>query len=337
MESEAGDDPRARAALAWCREWLGQADLRLEPAAADASARRYFRVLDGDGGSRVVMAARGQRPAVAAFVRIAGLLHAAGVHAPEVLASDLERGFLLLTDLGRESYLDALSAGRAPEPLYDAALASLVRWQAATRPGRLPAYDERLLHAELDLFVHWYLGRHCGVEPGGAQRRRLEQGLAQIVARCRGQAAVYVHRDYMPRNLMVAAPQPGVLDFQDAVLGPVSYDPVCLFRDAFLSWPQGFVRDGLQQYWERARAAGLPVPAGFARFWADCQWMGVQRHLKVLGIFARLRYRDGKPRYLEDRARFIGYLRAAAEAEPGLEGVVGEILALAGEGDGCAP
>jgi aminoglycoside/choline kinase family phosphotransferase len=197
----------------------------------------------------------------------------------------------------------------------------LVNWQAATRPGTLPAYDEALLRRELDLFPEWYLGRHLGVHLTEAQRRALEIPFQRILAVNLAEPRVNVHRDYMPRNLMVCDPNPGILDFQDAVIGPISYDVASLFRDAFISWDEERVLDGTIRYWEKARKAGLPVRADFGEFWRDVEWMGLQRHLKVLGIFARLHYRDGKKGYLDDTPRFIGYVRHAI-------GRYGELVAL---------
>jgi aminoglycoside/choline kinase family phosphotransferase len=197
------------------------------------------------------------------------------------------------------------------ERLFGDAITALVAWQAATKPGVLPEYDERLLRRELELFPEWYLARHKAVEITPRLRSTLDAAFAAILANNLAQPRVYVHRDYMPRNLMVAEPNPGILDFQDAVHGPVTYDIACLFRDAFVSWEEERVLDGTIRYWEKARRAGLPVRADFAEFWRDVEWMGLQRHLKVLGIFARLNYRDGKQGYLEDTPRFVGYVRHA--------------------------
>ncbi|MFP4130093.1 MAG: aminoglycoside phosphotransferase family protein [Halorhodospira sp.] len=282
------------------------------------------------GRSWVLMDAPGQQPAVAAFLRVAALLAEAGVHAPQVVAAAPERGLVLLADLGRQTYLAALRGGADPAPLLDAAVGALVRWQAATRPGVLPSYGRETLAAELRLFTDWYLPCCCGISAQRA-RRRLDPYLEALLDRIAEQPQVFVHRDYMPRNLMVCRPLPGVLDFQDAALGPVAYDPVCLLRDAFISWPRAREVATLARYYARALEAGVPVPAAFGAFWSDCQWVGVQRHLKVLGIFARLCYRDGKPGYLADAPRFFGYLRAAAEEEPRLAPLVREALALAGE------
>ena len=302
-------DDRFSALEAWLGEVLDRAPFRLEKASSDASFRRYFRVFT-ESGTRIAMDAPPQREDSAAFVRVAALLREAGLNAPEVLASDLARGFLLVTDLGTRSYLDALREGDVDRLFGDASTA-LVRWQAASRPGVLPEYDEPLLRRELDLFPDWYLHRHLGVELTPAQRESLEAVFRRILDNNLAQARVFVHRDYMPRNLMVAEPNPGILDFQDAVHGPVSYDIACLFRDAFVSWDEERVLDGTIRYWEKARRAGLPVPSDFAQFWRDVEWMGLQRHLKVAGIFARLRHRDGKAGYVEDAPRFIGYIRHA--------------------------
>jgi len=249
------------------------------------------------------------------FVRIAALMRAAGLNTPEVLAQDLERGFLLLTDLGTTTYLSALNDANADE-LFRDAVDALLKLQLASRAGVLPAYDEALLRRELDLFPDWYVARHLGVELNDEQRQTLAETTALIVANNLAQPAVYVHRDYMPRNLMISKPNPGILDFQDAVFGPITYDVASLFKDAFVSWEEARVLDWTVRYWEKARRAGLPVNADFGEFYRDFEWMGLQRHLKVLGIFARINYRDGKPGYLKDTPRFVHYVRAVCERYP---------------------
>jgi hypothetical protein len=304
-------DERFRALEAWLATELGAPPLRIERASTDASFRRYFRVFT-DGPTRIAMDAPPERENTGAFVHVARLMKDAGVHVPEVLGQDLQQGFLLLSDLGTRSYLATLREG-APGKLLDDATTALVRWQAASRPGELPEYDEALLRRELELFPEWYLGRHLGMQLTAAQREALEAVFRAVLARNLAEARVYVHRDFMPRNLMVCEPNPGVLDFQDAVYGPVSYDVACLMRDAFISWEEERVLDVTIRYWEKARAARIPVPDDFAEFWRDVEWMGLQRHLKVLGIFARLCYRDGKCGYLEDTPRFIGYVRSAVK------------------------
>jgi len=246
------------------------------------------------------------------FVRVAALMRAAGVHVPKILAQDLERGFLLLTDLGTTSYLQALDATNADE-LFRDAIDALIKLQLASRPDVLPPYDEALLRREIDLFPQWYIARHLGMTLTADEREALAGAAALVLANNLAQPTVYVHRDYMPRNLMVTEPNPGVLDFQDAVFGPITYDVMSLFKDAFVSWEEERVLDWTARYWEKARRAGLPVSADFGTFYRDFEWMGLQRHLKVLGIFARIRHRDGKPGYVEDAPRFLGYVRGACE------------------------
>ena len=309
-------DVRRDAAQAWVAGKLstdlGAAPFTLTPASADASFRRYWRATLADGRTYVVMDAPPAHEDCRPFVRVARMLQEAGVNAPQVLAQDLSQGFLLLTDLGTRTYLDELSESNAA-PLFADATDALLRWQLATRPGELPPYDEALLRRELNLVPEWYVGRHLRKELSQAQKTALENIFQQLVRSALAQPVVYVHRDYMPRNLMVCEPNPGVLDFQDAVLGPITYDVVSLVRDAFISWEEERVLDCAARYWEKARRASLPVPGDFAEFWRAFEWMGLQRHLKVLGIFARINYRDGKPKYLADTPRFLAYVRATAQ------------------------
>ena len=293
----------------------------LAPASADASFRRYFRATlaerwrgggdAGDARSLIVMDAPPAHEDCRPFVHVARLLAEAGVHAPVVLAEDIDRGFMLLTDLGTTTYANALDAASAPA-LYSDAIDALIRWQRATRAGALPEYDEPLLRRELLLFPDWYVARHLAVDLTPAQRASLARTFDAVLANNLAQPRVFVHRDYHSRNLMLAKPNPGVLDFQDAVHGPVTYDLVSLLRDAYVEWDEERQLDWTVRYWERARAAGLPVHADFGTFWRDFEWMGVQRQLKVLGIFARLNVRDGKSGYLADMPRVLGYVRRAA-------------------------
>ena len=294
----------------WIETRLNASPLALEVASADASFRRYFRVRAA-GISLIAMDAPPEYEDCGRFVRIAALMADANLHVPKVIAQDLERGFLLLSDLGTVSYLQALTEDSA-DRLFGDAIAALLRWQLASKPGVLPPYDEALLARELELFPEWYLQRHLGLALSAAQRQALDAVFALILKSNLAQPAVYVHRDYMPRNLMVCEPNPGVLDFQDAVYGPIAYDVASLFKDAFVSWDEARVLDWTVRYWEKARRAGLPVAADFGSFYRDFEWIGLQRHLKVLGIFARLHYRDGKRGYLEDTPRFVGYVRAVA-------------------------
>lgn len=311
-------DPRAACLSRWLAGELPGRRFSLEPASSDASFRRYFRVRFADAPEcRIAMDAPPETEDCRPFVHVAALLRAAGLNAPRVLAQDLEQGFLLLTDLGRSTYLDMLDDDNADE-LFGAAIDALLAWQGASRPGELPPYDEAALRRELALFPDWYLARHLGVRLTPDERHALDEVFDRLVASALAQGRTFVHRDFMPRNLMVSVPNPGVLDFQDAVIGPVAYDVVSLFKDAFVSWDEERVRDWTAGYWERARRLGLPVRDTFAAFRRDFDWMGVQRHLKVLGIFARIRHRDGKPRYLEDAPRFIRYVREVAGRNPEL-------------------
>ncbi len=298
-------DPRASQAEDWARGILQLAQATFAPASADASFRRYFRIRAG-AQSWIVMDAPPQQEDCRPFVHVAALMRQAGVHVPEILAQDLQQGFLLLSDLGTRTLLDAIDADNA-DAQFGAAIDALIVWQRASRPQVLPPYDEALLRRELELFPDWYLGRHLGVTLDPAGREALEGVFRLLVDNALAQPQVYVHRDYMPRNLMLSDPNPGVLDFQDAVYGPIAYDPISLFKDAFLSWPLSRVEWGLRTYHARAEAAGLAVPP-WPQFRRDCDWIGLQRHLKILGIFARLTLRDGKPKYLADTPRFVRYV-----------------------------
>jgi aminoglycoside/choline kinase family phosphotransferase len=316
----AGSDGRLDALRAWLAEVLPAPLAAIAPASADASFRRYFRLqladamaVPGQGvpvSTLIAMDAPPPREDCRPYVATAKLLAAAGVHAPAVLAMDLEQGFLLLTDLGTRMYLSALNEATAPA-LYADAAATLVRWQLASRDGCLPRYDAVLLRRELDLFPDWYVARHLGVALTPAQTAVLERAFVAILDNNLAQAAVFVHRDYHSRNLMVAEPNPGVLDFQDAVYGPVTYDLVSLLRDAYIDWNEEQQIDWSVRYWQQARAAALPVHEDFGAFWRDFEWMGVQRQLKVLGIFARLMHRDGKDGYIKEMPRVMRYLRGA--------------------------
>lgn len=315
-DSIADTDLRAQTARDWATQQLGLAEAVFAPASADASFRRYFRISDGQR-SWIVMDAPPECENLDPFVAVASLLHRAGLNAPRVLAEDRARGYLLLTDLGRQTFLNVLDASNADVLMGDA-IAALVRWQLSSRPGVLPPYDGALLQRELDLFPDWYVARHLQRGLAPAQRESLSVIERLLVDSALAQPRVFVHRDYMPRNLMVSEPNPGILDFQDAVEGPVTYDVVSLFRDAFRSWPEAKVEQWMRRYWDQARAAGLPVDADFSAFRRAADWMGVQRHLKVIGIFARIHYRDGKPHYLADVPRFIRYVREVAGRYPEL-------------------
>lgn len=294
----------------------------MEPVSADASFRRYFRVHTADGRSLVAMDAPPAEEDTARFLAVGELMRAAGVHVPGVHAAAPEQGFALLSDLGARSYLDAIVAGGA-DALIDAALAALVRWQQASRRGVLPEYDETALRAELALFPAWYVEKHLGGGFGAADRKLWERLCDVLVAEALGQPQVFVHRDFILRNLMVSKPIPGVIDFQDARRGPLAYDLVSLLRDAFYSFDEERVAGWVGRYLELARAASLPVPARDEDFLAMFDRAGLQRHLKVVGIFSRLAYRDGKPQYLREVPRFLEYLRRVAPRYPDTAGLPG--------------
>jgi aminoglycoside/choline kinase family phosphotransferase len=303
------------------RDWLGSLPgshgldpATLRPASDDASFRRYFRVdaRGAPGGTRIAMDAPPPMEDVRPFVHAAAVFAGSGVSVPAVLEADPARGLLLLEDFGSTTYLARLDAQRAPA-LYADALRALVTFQAGSDASRLPPYDRARLHAELMLFPQWYVERHKGVTLTDAERTALEAMFGLILASNLAQPTVTVHRDYHSRNLMVLEGErnPGILDFQDAVRGPITYDLASLLRDAYIRWDEEQVIDWAVRYWERARRAGLPVNADFGEFYRDFEWMGLQRHLKVLGIFARLYHRDGKDRYLADLPLVLRYVRDA--------------------------
>ncbi|MBV6285702.1 aminoglycoside phosphotransferase family protein [Pseudomonas aegrilactucae] len=288
----------------------------LTAASSDASFRRYFRWAV-DGRSFIVMDAPPPQENCRPFVQIAHLLASAEVNVPVIHAQDLERGFLLLSDLGNHTYLDVISTDNADE-LFDDAIKALLAFQQLPMQAPLPSYDVALLRRELELFPEWYVGRELGVALSNEQQAMWQRVSTLLIDSALAQPKVLVHRDYMPRNLMQSVPNPGVLDFQDAVYGPVTYDITCLFKDAFLSWPQQRVQGWLKAYWQRAKVKGVPVQADFEDFQRASDLMGVQRHLKVIGIFARICHRDGKPRYLADVPRFFAYIDEVIARRPEL-------------------
>ncbi len=302
---------RLQALQDWAARQLGVDSIDIAPASADASFRRYFRVT-AKGRDYIVMDAPPAHEDCRPFVMVARLFADAGVHVPQVLAQDLEQGFLLLTDLGSTTFLAALDEDSARE-LYLASNDALIRIQQASRPGVLPEYDRALLARELMLFPEWYVAKHLGLTLNDAQKAVLDKVFERILANNLAQPRVYVHRDWHSRNLMVSDPNPGILDFQDAVYGPITYDLVSIYRDAYIQWDEEQQLDWVIRYWERARAARLPVREDFGDFWRDFEWMGAQRQIKVLGIFARLYHRDGKDGYLKDMPRVMHYLRKVCE------------------------
>ncbi|OYU09971.1 MAG: aminoglycoside phosphotransferase [Comamonadaceae bacterium PBBC1] len=311
-------------------------------ASADASFRRYLRVDTQQGQTHIIMDAPPDKENSRPFVQVATLMQNAGLKAPEVLDWHEAHGFMLLSDLGDATMMSAIDPERpqANHGLYMQAVDALVQWQLASRPGVLPPYDAALLQRELSLFPDWYLAQHRGVQLQGTQREVFDKAFALIVQRNLAAPSVYVHRDFMPRNLMMpfgSNAQLGVLDFQDAVYGPISYDIASLMRDAFLTWDEDFVLDITIRYWEKARKAGLmdfeDWHSDFGAFYRAVEWMGLQRHLKVAGIFARLTLRDGKPKYLADAPRFLHYIRSTCDRYREL----GPLLKLIDEIEGTTP
>lgn len=313
-------DPRISLLNAWLethRRAYGLALDSLAPASNDASFRRYFRVMAsapgafgaGRAASYIVMDAPPPMEDVRPFIEVARTFAASGASFPVVHEADPVQGFLLIEDFGNVTYLEVLRA-ETFQVLYGEAGDALVKLQSISRPGVLPAYDEALLRRELELYPEWYLGRHRQQAPNPADREVLDKTFALLIANNLAQPKVYVHRDYHSRNLMLLAGErnPGILDFQDAVYGPITYDLVSLLRDAYIVWEEDRVIDACVRYWEKARAARLPVAADFSEFYRDFEWMGLQRHLKVLGIFARLCHRDGKDRYLNDLPNVLQYV-----------------------------
>lgn len=321
------DDSRLQALTHWFAKQLPliaqQAGLAettvndLQPSSSDASFRRYFRWHSAKG-DLVLMDAPPPKEDCRPFVKVAQLLAAAGLHVPKVWAQDLEQGFLVLSDLGQQTWLEVLHQDNADE-LFGLAIDALINMQKiSAADAQLPSYDEALLRRELQLFPEWYVQRELGITFTEQQQYLWQQACDVLVANALQQSQVFVHRDYMPRNLMLSEPNPGILDFQDAVFGPVSYDIISLFKDAFISWPEERVQGWLQLYWEKAQANAIPVPQTLPAFLYDCDLMGVQRHLKVIGIFARICHRDGKSRYLADVPRFFNYLQQVLERQSAL-------------------
>ena len=296
--------------------WGAVPPATLTAASSDASFRRYFR-WEGAGKSFIVMDAPPPQENCKPFVDIAFLLAKSGINVPKIYAEDLERGFLLLNDLGNKTYLDVIDSENADD-LFTDALQALLAFQQLPMVAPLPSYDVALLRRELELFPEWYVKRELGIEFDAAQQVLWQQVSDLLIDSALAQPKVLVHRDYMPRNLMLSEPNPGVLDFQDAVYGPVTYDVTCLFKDAFLSWPEERVHGWLGSYWQQARALDIPVQPDFEDFLRASDLMGVQRHLKVIGIFARICHRDGKPRYLSDVPRFFAYIDAVIARRPEL-------------------
>ncbi|MDD2609950.1 MAG: phosphotransferase [Giesbergeria sp.] len=322
------DSARQAACATWLAALAGPHQLlpeTLRPASADASFRRYLRLDTRSGHSCIVMDAPPDKENCQPFVQVQALMQQAGLHVPEILAWNEADGFMLLSDLGQHTAIEQLAPERPQDAYayYQQATDTLLQWQLASRPDVLPPYDEAVLRRELALFPEWYIAQHRALTLDAQQQAILQRAFDDIVAENLSVPSVFVHRDFMMRNLMTpttAGGPLGVLDFQDALYGPITYDIASLLRDAFISWEEGFVIDITVRYWEKARKAGLlgaNSPSGwgadFGEFYRSVEWMGLQRHFKVAGIFARLTLRDGKPKYLADAPRFIHYIRSTSQ------------------------
>lgn len=292
-------------------QWLGEVlaghQFTLSIASADASFRRYFRV-HCQKQNLIAMDAPPEQESCKTFVEVAKLFLDCGLNVPTVIAQDLTQGFLLLSDLGDDTYLSKLNADNAKK-LYGDATNALIKLQLASKPGILSEYDATLLNKEMRLFPDWYIAKHLNIKLDDAQQAVLDKTFAILTDNILSQGQVYVHRDYHSRNLMVCEHSPGILDFQDAVYGAITYDLVSLLKDAYIGWEEAEMIDWVVRYWDPAKKAGLPVPADFSEFYRNFEWMGAQRHIKVLGIFARLSHRDGKDGYLKDMPLVMDYLR----------------------------
>ncbi len=323
-------DNRQQELQLWLKAALPQTDFSLTTASADASFRRYFRV-HTSYQTLIAMDAPPPQENCEPFVRIAKLFGEAGLNVPKVIAQDLDRGFLLLNDLGNDTYLSQLDNASAPK-LYTDANNALIKLQLASQPNVLPNYDEALLTREMQLFPDWYIAKHLGVTLDEKQLAVLTSTFNLLNKNILAQTQVYVHRDYHSRNLMITQENnPGVLDFQDAVYGAITYDLVSLLKDAYISWEEDQIIDWLVRYWQNARKAGLAVPEDFSEFYKDFEYMGAQRHIKVLGIFARLYHRDGKDGYLKDMPLVMTYLRKACERYTELRPMLRLLDSLSGQ------
>ena len=300
----------------WLEQTLPGQTYQISPASADASFRRYFRVTT-DNHSLIAMDAPPDKENSAPFVKVDKLLAASGIPVPELIAQDLQQGFLLLSDFGSTTLLAAVqNQQEVPKiiDLYLQAIEILIEMQVASQPNQLPPYDEALLMREMRLFDEWYIAKHVGVTLDQGQQELLNNIYQQLLSNILAQPVSYVHRDYHSRNLMVREDGSlGVLDFQDAVYGPLTYDLVSLLKDAYIRWDEELVLDLVIRYWQLAKKRGLAVAEDFAEFYRDFEWMGAQRHIKVLGVFARLYHRDGKDGYLKDMPLVMDYLRKVCE------------------------
>lgn len=316
----------------WLETVYPDQPFELSFAAADADFRRYFRATFSDGRTVVCMDAPPDKMSVAPYLKVQKLFHI--VNVPQVLHVDETQGFMVLNDLGSTTFLTAMTQEKneaAHKALLLEAVGELIELQLASRSGVLPEYDREVMLREINLFPEWFVAKELGRELNFKQRRLWQQTVDTLLPPLLAQPKVYVHRDYIVRNLMLQEGRPGVLDFQDALYGPISYDLVSLLRDAFIGWDEEFVLDLVIRYWEQARAAGLPVPPEFDEFYRWFEWMGVQRHLKVAGIFARLYHRDGKDKYRPEIPRFLNYLRRVSRRYQDLAPLYALLVDLVGD------
>mgnify|MGYP000963635380 FL=1 len=316
----------------WLETVYPDQPFELSFAAADADFRRYFRATFSDGHTVVCMDAPPDKMSVAPYLKVQKLFHM--VNVPQVLHVDETQGFMVLNDLGSTTFLTAMTQEKneaAHKALLLEAVGELIELQLASRSGVLPEYDREVMLREINLFPEWFVAKELGRELNFKQRRLWQQTVDTLLPPLLAQPKVYVHRDYIVRNLMLQEGRPGVLDFQDALYGPISYDLVSLLRDAFIGWNEEFVLDLVIRYWEQARAAGLPVPPEFDEFYRWFEWMGVQRHLKVAGIFARLYHRDGKDKYRPEIPRFLNYLRRVSRRYQDLAPLYALLVDLVGD------
>lgn len=329
LPSTSPSTPDKDARLAKLTAWLGTLDLvdtgSLRPASSDASFRRYYRLdvvpalRDKLGATLVAMDAPPERENVPAFIHVAGLLFDAGVTVPAIVARDVDNGFLLLSDLGTTTYLQRLDVDNASF-MYSDAVDALIKFQMTSQPGVLPEFDRAFVLREMNLFPEWFIGRHLNATLNDIQQAQLDKVFEAITANVLAQQQVFMHRDFHSRNLMfLDQGNPGVLDFQDAVFGPVTYDLASLLRDAYIQWDEEIVLDWVVRYWQSAKGAGLPVNPDIDAFYRDFEYMALQRHLKILGLFCRLNYRDGKNVYMGDLPTVMDYVRKTANRYTGLK------------------
>ncbi len=318
MTDPASDPQRTAQRLHWARAALGDPDTQLDRASVDAGFRSYWRATS-TRGSHIIMDSPPGLEDVRPWLRMHDLLEPHGVRVPHILARDEDNGFLLLEDLGGPTLARAITEDTA-DAWFDAAFEQLIRLQSIPVPGGLGSFGEALLQRDAGLFDEWFLQRHLGLQLDCGETEALQLAQRRLMDNALQQPQVLTHRDFMPRNLMPVSDGPAVLDFQDLVRGPIAYDPVSLFKDAFLSWPLDRVDAWLARYHAKALVAGLPVRP-WPQFLRDADWMGIQRHLKILGIFVRLRDRDGKGHYFEDAPRFIRYLDEVLPRHPELDGL----------------